>query len=43
MQLTASAWPDLTAGTIIAAVNLWAAGEIFLQVRGELRASNAGR
>jgi Co/Zn/Cd efflux system component len=43
VRLTASAWPDLIAGTIIAAVNLWAAGEILLKARRELRAGDAGR
>jgi Co/Zn/Cd efflux system component len=37
---TAHAWPDLVAGTIIAAVNLWAAAEILGQARIELRANS---
>jgi Co/Zn/Cd efflux system component len=38
---TGQAWPDLAAGVVIAAVNLWAAGEILGQARGELRANPA--
>jgi Co/Zn/Cd efflux system component len=33
-----SAWPDIIAGLIIAAVNLWAAREIMLSARRELAA-----
>jgi Co/Zn/Cd efflux system component len=34
---TMAAWPDLVAGIVIGAVNLWAAGEVILQARRELR------
>lgn len=34
---TATAWPDLAAGVIIGAVNLWAAAEVIGQARRELR------
>ncbi len=37
VAVTAAAWPDLAAGTIIAAVNLVSAAEVFQRARGELR------
>lgn len=36
IAITATAWPDIIAGSIIAAVNLWAAIEIIQQARQEL-------
>ena len=37
VSLTLTAWPDIIAGSIIAGVNLWAAGEIAIQAQRELR------
>jgi Co/Zn/Cd efflux system component len=37
----AAAWPDIVAGLIIAAVNLWSAREILLSARRELAAASA--
>jgi Co/Zn/Cd efflux system component len=37
VALTASGWPDVAAGAIIAAVNLAGAFEVFRRARGELR------
>lgn len=37
---TASPWPDLAAGAIIAAINLWGAAEILAEVRRELAATS---
>lgn len=34
---TATAWPDLAAGAVIGAVNIWAAAEVIGQARRELR------
>lgn len=34
-----AAWPDIVAGLVIAAVNLWAAREILISARTELRAA----
>lgn len=36
VALTATAWPDLAAGVLIAALNLWASVEIFRQSRREM-------
>lgn len=36
VALTATAWPDLAAGVLIAAINLWASYEIMIQARREL-------
>lgn len=38
VALTSTGWPDIVAGIVIAAINLWAAAEIALQARQELRA-----
>jgi Co/Zn/Cd efflux system component len=35
--LTRSGWPDIVAGGLIASINLWAAGEVILAARRELR------
>ncbi|MPY76159.1 MAG: hypothetical protein GEU87_18095 [Alphaproteobacteria bacterium] len=40
---TASGWPDIAAGLIIAAINLWAAIEIIGQAARELRPHSIGR
>jgi len=37
VALLAKAWPDLAAGIIIAAINLWGAWQIVAQAHGELR------
>ncbi len=39
VALRAAAWPDIVAGLVIAGVNLWAAREILLSARAELRSS----
>ncbi len=39
---TANAWPDLAAGVVIAAVNLWAAQEVIRQALREMRAAAGG-
>ena len=37
---TRSAWPDIIVGGLIAAINLWAAGEVLLTATRELKISN---
>lgn len=40
VALTATGWPDIGAGVLIAAINIWAAFEIMGQARKELKAAS---
>lgn len=37
IAFTGRAWPDLVAGALIAAINLWAAGEVMIKALAEVR------
>lgn len=41
--LTHSGWPDIVVGALIAAINLWAAGEVLLKAAREARLRNSNR
>lgn len=41
IAITASGWPDIIAGAIIASVNLWASFEVIWAATGEMRTRNS--